>query len=71
MAIGSAYPDTIKGASEIEDYNEMQEYLKDLNINSSATHNDFMVGGKDVYIYAINDETGDKIPVIKDDKFLL
>ena len=71
LAIGSAYPDTIKGASEIEDYNEMQEYLKDLNINSSATHNDFMVGGKDVYIYAINDETGDKIPVIKDDKFLL
>ena len=71
LAIGNAYPDTVKGAVEIEDYNKMKQYLKDLNINSSATHNDFMVGGVGVNISAINDETGDIIEVIKNDKFLL
>lgn len=71
LAIGCAYPDTVKGATEIEDYNEMKKYMSDLKINSSATHNDFMVGGKDVQIFAVNEQTGDIIPVIKDDKFLL
>lgn len=71
LAIGNAYPDTVKGATEIEDYSEMQKYLKDLNINSSPTHNDFMVGGINVNITAINDETGDTIDIIKNDKFLL
>jgi hypothetical protein len=30
-----------------------------------------MVGGKNVYVTAINEETGDSIVVLKDDKFLL
>lgn len=30
-----------------------------------------MVGGKNVVITAINDETGDCIEIVRDDKFLL
>lgn len=71
LALGDAYPDCIDGAMDIDDYDAQQKYLKDLNINSSTTHNDFMVGGPNVYIYAENPKTGDEIPVIKDDKFLL
>ena len=70
LALGNAYPDCVDGALEIEDYEEQEEYLKDMDINSSTTHNDFMVGGPNVYIYAENKD-GDEIPVIKDDKFLL
>lgn len=71
FAIGDCYPDTIKGADEIEDYNELKAFLKEGNFNVSDTHNDFMVGGKNIIITAINDETGDTLEVIKDDKFLL
>lgn len=70
LALGNAYPDCVDGALDIDDYDEQQKYLKDENINSSTTHDDFMVGGPNVYIYAEN-EDGDSIPVIKDDKFLL
>ena len=71
LALGDAYPDTIKGAVDIEDFAAQQNYLKDLKINSSATHNDFMVGDDNIIISAINSTTGDVIPVVKDDKFLL
>ncbi|MCM1264584.1 MAG: aminopeptidase [Candidatus Gastranaerophilales bacterium] len=71
LALGDAYPDCIDGAMEIDDYEEQQKFLKELNINSSTTHDDFMVGGPNVYIYAENNQTGDEIEIIKDDKFLL
>ncbi len=44
-------------------------YLKKLHINSSTTHNDFMIGGENVYVYAENPKNGDSIPVIINDKF--
>ena len=71
FAIGNAYPDTVKGAAEIEGYKAQEKYLEESDINVSSIHNDFMVGGKNVVITAINDETGDKVEVIKKDKFLL
>lgn len=71
LALGDSYPDTIEGADNIEDYDEQQEFLKAEHINTSDTHNDFMVGGKNVYIYAENPKTGHAINVIKDDKFML
>ncbi len=70
LALGNAYPDCIDGAMDIDDYDEQKKYLSEENINSSTTHDDFMVGGPNVYIYAEN-EDGDSISVIKDDKFLL
>jgi len=71
VAIGDAYPDVVKGAEDIEDYDKQQEYLKKLHINSSTTHNDFMIGGPNVYVYAENAKTGEQVQVIKDDKFML
>lgn len=71
LALGNAYSMCIKGADDFKNYNEMKEFLKSLKINSSPTHDDFMVGGKNVKISAINDKTGDVVDVIKDDKFLL
>ena len=71
LALGDAYPDCVEGAMDIEDYDEQQKFLDEQNINSSTTHNDFMVGGPNVYIYAEHVKTGKQIPVIQDDKFLL
>ncbi len=71
FALGNAYPNTVKGAAEIEDYEEQEKFLEDSDINVSSVHNDFMIGGKNIIITAINEQTGDKIPIIKDDKFLL
>ena len=71
FAIGDSYPDTIKGADEIQDYKEQKEFLNSKNINTSDTHNDFMVGGKNIIITAINNDTGEILEVIKNDKFLL
>ena len=71
LALGDAYADCVEGAMDIDDYDEQQKYLDEQNINSSTTHNDFMVGGPNVYIYAENAKTGKRIPVIQEDKFLL
>lgn len=71
LALGNAYPDCVKGVDEIEDYTDLKKYLQELKINSSPTHTDFMIGGKNVYITAINDETGEKIEIIKDDTFIV
>ena len=71
FALGNAYPDTVVGADRIDDYKEQKAYLEKNKINISPVHADFMVGGKNVYITAINDETGDSIAVLKNDKFLL
>lgn len=71
IALGNAYSDVVRGASKIEDFAQQQEYLKRLRINSSTTHNDFMIGGENVYVYAENPLTGKQVQIIKDDKFLL
>jgi len=71
IALGNCYAYAIKGAKEIKDYQEQQKYLADLNINSSTTHNDFMIGGPNVYVFAENPETGEQVQIIKDDKFIL
>lgn len=70
LAIGRAYPDSIEGTEEIDDYSEVQKYLDNLKINQSPVHTDFMVGGKGVTIFAENSETGDVVTVVKNDEFL-
>ncbi|GEM_PF-1334503 len=71
LAMGNSYAECIKGADDFSDYKDMKKFLKDLKINSSPTHNDFMVGGENVTISAVNEKTGDTVDVIKNDKFLL
>ena len=71
LAVGLAYPGSIEGADKFENYDELQQYLSDLKINQSTVHTDFMVGGKNVTIYAENEETGDVVKIIENDEFLL
>lgn len=77
IALGNAYmhlvkgPGKIKTAAEIKDPIKLKAYLKKLHINSSTTHNDLMIGGPNVYVYAENPKTGKQVQIIKDDKFLL
>lgn len=71
FALGDAYPETIEGAEKFENYKELMKYLKDLNINSSDTHVDFMVGSDNLDIFAINKDTKDTIKIIENNKFLL
>jgi len=70
LAFGDAFPDVIKGAMDIKDYEKQQEYLKSLGINHSAVHEDFMIGGPNVKVYAKNDK-GEEILLIEDNKFQL
>jgi len=71
FALGNAYPDTIVDADSIDDYNAQKSYLEHNKINVSPVHVDFMIGGKNVYVTAINKETGEEIAILKEDKFLL
>lgn len=71
LALGDSYPDCVKGALDIEDFASQQKFLRNKHINTASVHNDFMVGDENIIITAINPKTGDSIPIIKDDKFLL
>lgn len=71
LALGAAFPDTVKGTKDLDPYGELQDYLEKEKINISNAHTDFMIGGKNIVITAINDETGDSKVIVRDDKFLL
>ena len=71
LALGSAFPDTVTGTKDLDPYGELQDYLEKERINISNVHTDFMIGGKNVVITAINDKTGDSKVIVRDDKFLL
>ena len=71
LALGAALPDTVIGTAELDDYDKLYNYLVDEKINISSAHTDFMVGAKNIVVTAINDETGDSIEIVRDDKFLL
>ncbi len=68
IAIGNAYLDCIEGAVSIEDREEQLKYLKQYNVNDSTTHNDFMIGGPNVIVYAEKTD-GSRITLIEDNKF--
>ncbi|MBE7711426.1 MAG: aminopeptidase [Cyanobacteria bacterium SIG31] len=71
LALGAAFPDTVKGTRDLDPYGELQDYLEKEKINISNIHADFMIGGKNIVITAINDKTGDSKVIVHDDKFLL
>ena len=71
LALGAAFPDTVKGTKGLDPYGELQDYLEKEKINISNVHTDFMIGGKNIIIAAINDETGDSKVIVRDDRFLL
>lgn len=62
FAFGDAYP-TLKGASEMT-----AEQLFEAGLNSSMTHEDFMIGTSDLSIVGITHE-GEEVPVFVDGNF--
>nr|WP_307990533.1 aminopeptidase [uncultured Niameybacter sp.] len=60
FAIGSAYPDTLEGGTELS-----KEELEEKGANTSITHVDFMVGGKNLTIEGIT-ESGETLTILKD-----
>lgn len=72
LALGHSFDCALKDTPEFDNFRELCEYLDKENINPvSGSHVDFMVGDKNVVITAINEETGDCVDVVRDDKFLL
>lgn len=69
IAIGDGYPECIEGGISIDDPEKQKEYLKGFNFNYSTTHNDFMIGGPNVVVYA-EKEDGSQITLIEDNKFV-
>ncbi|MDA3733864.1 aminopeptidase [Niameybacter massiliensis] len=60
FAIGSAYPDTIEGGTKMT-----KEELEAAGANTSLTHVDFMVGGKNLTIEGVT-EDGEALTILKD-----
>ena len=72
LALGHAFDFVFKNLPQFDSRKELSEYLAKENINPlSGPHIDFMIGDKNVVITAINEETGDCVDVVRDDKFLL
>lgn len=71
FALGKAYGYCVEGANEIKNYADYKKYMKENQINLSPIHEDFMVGGENVKITAINERTGETKTIIENDKFLL
>lgn len=65
LALGKAYPVSIKGGDQMD-----QATLLANGINDSITHEDFMVGTKDLSIVGVK-ANGEKIQVFKDGNFAL
>ncbi|MDO5047047.1 MAG: aminopeptidase [Anaerococcus sp.] len=56
FALGKAYPTTVKGGAEVAD-----EKIREIGLNDSLIHEDFMVGAKDLQISAYKDDREFKI----------
>ncbi len=65
LALGKAYPVSIKGGDQMD-----QATLLANGINDSITHEDFMVGTKDLSIVGVK-ANGEKVQVFKDGNFAL
>ncbi|RKD29500.1 aminopeptidase [Thermohalobacter berrensis] len=63
LAIGKAYPVCIENSE-----NMSEEELKELGVNDSLVHADFMIGTKDLEIIGITAE-GEEIPIFKNGNF--
>lgn len=60
FAIGSAYPDTLEGGTKMS-----KEELEAAGANTSLTHVDFMVGGKNLTIEGVT-ESGEHLTILKE-----
>lgn len=68
IAVGRGFNTNIVGYSDIKDEDERKALLEESKINDSAIHTDFMIGGPNVIVEGIK-QNGEKVILIKDDKF--
>ena len=65
LAIGKAYPTTIKGGEKLS-----KQQLKSLGVNDSIEHVDFMIGTPDINVTGIQKD-GNKIPLFIDGEWVI
>ena len=65
LALGKAYPTTVKGGTDMS-----ASELKKVGLNDSVEHIDFMFGTDDLSVVGIK-ENGDKVPLFKDGEWLI
>lgn len=65
LAFGKAYPTSIEGGEKMTD-----EELEKAGVNNSLTHEDFMIGSKDLSIVG-ETHTGEKIQIFKDGEWAI
>jgi len=68
IAVGDSFTSCIPGYNALKDEKEKEALKAESKINDSAIHTDFMIGGPDVIVEGIK-KNGEKIIIIKDDKF--
>lgn len=65
LALGKAYPFTLKNPRELSD-----DELLELGLNTANVHEDMMIGGLNVNVYAVLADGSEK-PIIENGKFLI
>ncbi len=65
LALGKAYPSTLRGGGDLDD-----EGLLAAGLNVGTVHEDMMIGGMDVNVYAVLADGGEKA-IIENGKFLI
>ena len=68
IAVGKGFSTCIEGFKELTDDKEKEALLEESKMNKSAIHTDFMIGGPNVIVEGIK-KNGDRVTLIKDDKF--
>ena len=65
IAYGAGYPHCVEGGSEMT-----KEQLRELGVNESIVHTDFMIGGPEVTVTGV-EKGGARVPIIENDVWQL
>jgi aminopeptidase len=65
LAIGSGYPTTVKGGENLT-----KKQLKNLGVNDSIEHVDFMIGDEDTDIIGVKKD-GETVQIFKDGDWVI
>ena len=65
LALGKAYPTTLRGGGEMSD-----AQLAERGANDSSVHTDFMIGTKDLNVTGVT-KAGERIPLLQDGDWVI